>query len=29
VVVAEAQGEDGFDLTVRWTPRQEKRFREL
>jgi GTPase len=29
VVVAEAQGEHGFDLTVRWTPRQEKRFREL
>ena len=29
VVVSEAQGEDGFRVTVRWTARQEKRFREL
>ncbi|MDX1780200.1 MAG: GTPase HflX [Thalassovita sp.] len=29
VVEAEQQTETGFDLTVRWTARQEKRFREL
>jgi hypothetical protein len=29
VVLSEVQGEDGFHVTVRWTPRQEKRFREL
>ena len=29
VVETEEQGADGFDLTVRWTPRQEKRFRDL
>ena len=29
VVRAETQGEDGFHVAVRWTPRQEKRFREL
>jgi GTP-binding protein HflX len=29
VVVSEAQGEDGFEVAVRWTPRQEKRFRDL
>ncbi|MDJ0628273.1 MAG: GTPase HflX [Rhodobacter sp.] len=29
VVEAETQTEDGFDLTVRWTPRQEMRFREI
>ena len=29
VVDAEEQGDDGWSLTVRWTPRQEKRFREL
>ena len=29
VVEDEVQGEDGFDLRVRWTPRQELRFREL
>ncbi|THD74964.1 GTPase HflX [Thalassobius vesicularis] len=29
VVEAEKQVEDGFDLTVRWTDRQEKRYREL
>jgi GTPase len=29
VVLGEAQGEDGFRVTVRWTARQEKRFREL
>ncbi len=29
VVEDEAQGEDGYRLTVRWTARQEKRFREL
>jgi GTP-binding protein HflX len=29
VVVNEAQGDDGFHVTVRWTARQEKRFREL
>lgn len=29
VVEAETQVEDGFDLTLRWTDRQEKRFREM
>ena len=29
VVTAETEGEDGFHLSLRWTPRQEKRFREL
>ncbi len=29
VIEAEAQTEDGFDLTVRWTARQEARFKEL
>ncbi|WP_297542826.1 GTPase HflX [Roseovarius sp.] len=29
LVEAETQTEDGFDLTVRWTARQEKRFRAL
>ena len=29
VVEEETQGEDGYTLTVRWTARQEKRFREL
>jgi GTP-binding protein HflX len=29
VVLREVQGEDGFRVTVRWTARQEKRFREL
>jgi GTP-binding protein HflX len=29
VVLREEQGEDGFHLSVRWTARQEKRFREL
>jgi GTP-binding protein HflX len=29
VVEAEEQGEDGWTLTLRWTPRQEKRFRDL
>ncbi|MCM2561103.1 GTPase HflX [Lutimaribacter sp. EGI FJ00015] len=29
VVEHEEQGEDGFDLTVRWTDRQEKRFRDM
>jgi GTPase len=29
VVLGEVQGEDGFHLTVRWTARQEKRFREM
>ncbi|MDF0602046.1 GTPase HflX [Psychromarinibacter sp. C21-152] len=29
VIEREEQVEDGFDLHVRWTPRQEKRFREL
>ncbi|SDN32699.1 GTP-binding protein HflX [Lutimaribacter pacificus] len=29
VVETEEQGEDGFDLLVRWTDRQEKRFREM
>jgi GTPase len=29
VVTAEEQGEDGYRLTVRWTARQEKTFREL
>jgi GTP-binding protein HflX len=29
VVEAEEQGEEGWTLTLRWTPRQEKRFRDL
>ncbi|MBI1217895.1 MAG: GTPase HflX [Rhodobacteraceae bacterium] len=29
VVLAETQGEEGYTLTVRWTARQEKRYREL
>ena len=29
VVESEQQGEDGFDLLVRWTDRQEHRFREM
>ncbi len=29
VVRAEVEGEEGFRLTVHWTPRQEKQFREL
>jgi len=29
VVETEAQGDDGFALTVRWTPRQEHQFRSL
>jgi hypothetical protein len=29
VVTAERQTEDGFDLDVAWTARQEKRFRDL
>ncbi|MDF0594791.1 GTPase HflX [Psychromarinibacter halotolerans] len=29
VIEAETQSEDGFDLKVRWTARQEKRFRDL
>jgi GTP-binding protein HflX len=29
VVLSEREGEDGFHVTVRWTARQEKRFREL
>jgi len=29
VVEAEVQGEDGFAVTVRWTPRQEHQFRNL
>jgi GTP-binding protein HflX len=29
VVLNETEGEDGFHVTVRWTARQEKRFREL
>ncbi|WP_212523371.1 GTPase HflX [Actibacterium sp. MT2.3-13A] len=29
VVEAEEQGEDGYAVTVRWTARQEKRFRDL
>ena len=29
VVEAEAQGEDGFEMTVRWSDRQEHRFRSL
>jgi GTP-binding protein HflX len=29
VVLSEAEGEDGFRIAVRWTARQEKRFREL
>ncbi|MGB8624153.1 MAG: GTPase HflX [Paracoccaceae bacterium] len=29
VVESEEQGEDGYRLRVRWTPRQEKRFREI
>jgi GTP-binding protein HflX len=29
VVLSEEQREDGFHLSLRWTPRQEKRFREL
>ena len=29
LVEHEAQTETGFDLTVRWTARQEKRFRDL
>jgi GTP-binding protein HflX len=29
VVTSEAQTEAGYALTVRWTPRQEKRYREL
>ena len=29
VVTAETEGEDGLQVTVRWTARQEKRYREL
>ena len=29
VVQSETQGEDGYSVTVRWTARQEKRYREL
>ena len=29
VVEAETQTDDGFELDVRWTPRQEKRFRDI
>jgi len=29
LVEDERQAEDGFDLTVRWTARQEARFREM
>ncbi len=29
VVESETQGEDGYEVTVRWTARQEKRFRDL
>ncbi|TAG23681.1 MAG: GTPase HflX, partial [Rhodobacterales bacterium] len=29
VVTAEAEAEDGYHLTLRWTARQEKRFRDL
>ena len=29
VIESETQSEDGFDLKVRWTARQEKRFRDL
>ncbi|NJS40681.1 MAG: GTPase HflX, partial [Rhodobacteraceae bacterium] len=29
VVTAETQDEDGYHLTLRWTARQEKRFRDL
>jgi GTPase len=29
LVVAEAQGDEGWQITVRWTARQEKRYRDL
>ena len=29
VVEQEEAGEDGYVVTVRWTPRQEKQFREM
>jgi GTPase len=29
VVITEAEAEDGYHLTLRWTARQEKRFRAL
>ena len=29
LVMSEAEGEDGYHLTVRWTARQEQRFRDL